>query len=343
MGLSAVSGYASTTFLTLGRAVLPIAADVVTVLAVSHMTFSYKMVFSVSSLAGLATLYGVSSRRWSASTMLSCCVYGGYKLFQIATIYRNQNRRAARINAMMSATGREERVHPSVSLLLEKSRQLQQRLTLTYEGPHVEVDQEFWDALDSFAQQNQEEVRNKWQDPETLRLANQLIILAASCMEALYAELETAAAQELPENRLKKMALDLTSPNAPYYYHRFCCHKTLTLLDIYRTVRGMRICIHCPRIDNPRFQNIVRDLKLQERDVRPFAMEAGRQAQWKKIYNETMDRFAPLMEEMRKFPESQQSDFKQYLNWAVRDDELFPADGTDKRANVFKLNPDSKP
>ncbi|HUD01026.1 MAG TPA: hypothetical protein VMR37_01750, partial [Rhabdochlamydiaceae bacterium] len=114
MRLSAVSGYASTAFLTLGRAVLPIAADACTAVALKRMTNpSFRTIIAVPSLAGLATLYGVSSgRRWSASNVLNVCVYGGCKLFQLISIYillrilRKDKLEAA----MKDAPRREERV-----------------------------------------------------------------------------------------------------------------------------------------------------------------------------------------------------------------------------------------
>ena len=269
MALSAVSRGVFTVGLTVGRVALTIAVDVIT-----HLAFVYlikmpaRISWVVSSLPACTAVYLTSGvPKFDTSGIITCCLYVAYKALPWVPdlVPANPTKGAIPI------------LHPSMVSLCNKYFQLTQRLTISfaYEGEN----KEFIEALDAFAIQNQDEIRRRWQDPETMRLADELIRKADKAMEELYRDLETAASQELPENRFKKMAEDLTSQRGPeFYYYRFCSQRTITLLDIYRLVRGLGFFIHCRHMDTSRF-NVVNLSQLQE-DTHPFFVEGAPQFEW---------------------------------------------------------------
>ncbi|HEY5236635.1 MAG TPA: hypothetical protein VIJ14_10680, partial [Rhabdochlamydiaceae bacterium] len=232
MSISAISKGFSTACLTLGRVALPIAADMLTSLAFSRLskTVSPQKKWVFSSITGLTTLYLTSNDHPTAlSTVINSCLYGAFKVLTFIFIYKKKERSSTSVadsfpkeikapiaaaeplkkggsdllTAVQSTSTKsaERKVHPSVEVLWKKHDQLKQRLTIVYEPTHYNVNREFWTALDAVSLQNQDEIRKRWQDPETIRLADELIQESARAMEDLYADLESAASKVPSEMR----------------------------------------------------------------------------------------------------------------------------------------------
>ena len=306
MPISPVAQGLSAVYSTAGQVLLPIAVDLVTVLALKILIprSAPRLCWAIPILPVMAAVYGVYGIPvLNTSTIFMGCLYLAYKAGILFFIKRDE--------AWLP--------HPSLNVLSNKYFALMQKIK--FPENHV----------------NAEMVRRKWQEPEVIAMADALIKEAVQEMRSLYADLQQSAGQLTGQAQVKKMAEELTSGEGPsYFYRRFLCARTTTLLDIYRAVRGLQYCMTLEKYDSLRFS-------AEEVDAKPFFEEDKKQKEWRTDYNAIIDLFAPIMEELKKFPAERQSDVHRYCVWAVPDNEEQIAKPGDLRPDIFKLNPDTKP
>ena len=281
-----------------GLALIPIAVDGMTHLAIRYFSPRMPRKFSWAvSMLPAATVFVT----YGLFNAMSGGLYVAYKVMTFFWVHR--------LDAWNP--------HPSIKILRMKYAELMRKVTFDHEPTETEVIE-------------------AWNDPETVRLTSELIELAANEMHNLYDDLRKSARGS--SYVIKKMAEDLTSGEGPaFYYRRFCCAYTLTLLDIYRAVRGYQY-VQCTHGETNVF-NYYRDERSAQLSA-PFFKPGTPQFLMKNRYNGIIDLFQPLMAELKKFPEERSSDVKRYRNWAVRDDkeQIGPyVEGS------FHLSPDTKP
>ena len=315
---SIVSYGMSSVLLTAGVAVLPIVVDGMTNLVLKHLPIVQippvvRWVFS-SLTTGVAVYRTIGFPQYSLSNLISGCLYLAYKVY-------------------MSSVTIERYSHPSIPILQRKYIELMERVTIPFAGRSKDEK--------TFARSQCETIRKKWQEPETVRLADELIERAAKEMKALHSELQLAAHRSGVPTRdfLKKMAEELTRKEGPYT-GRFCDMYTRTLLDIYRAVRGLRFYV--TREGNS-FPYDVVEFEQSAADSDPFFDDLGDsdQTRWRDTYNEIMDLFEPLMSELKKLPDEQRSKVQYYYEWAVKDDQRQIAQMRDS-SGLFMLWPCAK-
>lgn len=329
MALSAVSRGAYTIGLVAGKAALPIVVDFVAICVIYKLLgkkIAPRVNLAIATIPSCAALYLTSGApKWDASSLITYCLYVSYK------------------SLIFSATNKVEppKPHPSLALLETKYDQLMERLTFRCDNPDMRAD------ISEFAKMQHDEVRKIWKDPETLRLADELIHEAVFAMRQLYADLEGAVAREPEDLKYKKMGELLTRQQGSYdYYSRFCKYGTVTLLDIYRSLRGFSFVVRqqssgesWTRDTNySLIENTSEYLMQESQDVAIFFTPESKQSTWRRFYNEEVDRFRPVLSTLDPTNEK----FRPYLEWAYKDEQTQVARQID-RFGGFKLHPCSKP
>lgn len=320
MALSAVSGV----IVASGVVLLPTAVDLLAMRVlvpprIEDRRISLKFGWIVSMLPAFGAAYLTGGiPRFNPSTVIKVCLYVAYKALIFVKVVK---------------TGEAETVHPSIQRLGSGCSELFTQLIIPVENPQQI-------PLEQIALQKKEEVRQKWQNRDTLQRANALIELAAQDLRDLFAELKYATSWEPAGERNRKMAELLTNQKPPRYYRRFCSRVAVSLLDIYRAVRGLSFQLQIGE-DNYTFDLV--NLEQTDQDSEPFFTEGTLQWKMRKTYNEIIDLFQPLMDELKNFPQERQSDVERYWKRAVRDDHRDIAANHDQRSDVFKLMPAGKP
>jgi hypothetical protein len=329
VALSAVSRGAYTVGSIVGKAALPIAIDVIAIIATNKLggkKIAPNMKWAISAIPGCTTLFLTSGApKWDVSTLIAYCLYVSYK-----TLTFTERKEVATVP------------HPSLELLQTKYDQLMERLTFRFDNPDMRAD------MSEFAKMQHDEVRKRWKDPETLRLADELFHDAVFAMRELYADLEGAVAREPEDLKYKKMGELLTRQQRRYdYYSRFCKEGTVTLLDIYRSVRGLSFVVRqqpsgnywIRAINYSLIENDNRECRMQEsQDVGIFFTPESKQTTWRRVYNDEVDRFRPVLSTLDPANEK----FRPYLEWTARDDQP-PGTRQIDRFGPFKLRPCNKP
>jgi len=320
MAPSIISSGMSSALVTAGMALLPIVVDGVTNLVLNHLPIVNvsprgRWIFSSIITAG-AVYRTLGVPQYNLSNIISGCLYLAYKVYGVISI-RSEEALAP---------------HPSIEILRTKYFQLMDRVTIPFDNRSKDVD--------TFAFEQRETIRKKWQEPEIVRLADELIELAAKEIQTLHQELVIAVHRSgVPQKKiLAWMAEKLTDPEGPYSA-RFCKLFSITLLDIYRAVRGLRFfVIHRDKILS---YNVI-ELEQNDGDSRPFFTPGEDQAKWRDTYNQMVGHllFGPLMEELKKFSEEQRSKVEWCCDWAVQD--LLPQITPRFHEGIFKLFPNGK-
>ncbi|HSW70580.1 MAG TPA: hypothetical protein VLH77_01200, partial [Gammaproteobacteria bacterium] len=196
-------------------------------------------------------------------------------------------------------------------------------------------------AVFAYALKIDDEVRDRWKDPNIIRQADALLRKAAREMDALYEDLVKAVADVPEQLRNEKMAELLTRLDGPNeYYARFCKEGSITLLDIYRTLRGLSFSVVCKPAELQFFLSIINNYnaigyRQLDVDVDPFFTPGTRQYEWRSIYNKSVERFAPIIKEMILMAET-----LPFLVWAAPDNDK---QGVFEGAGKFRLRPCHKP
>lgn len=304
MALSAVS---SGVF-TVGRALLPIAMDIISVQVMRQLFLnatSPRSRWAIAAVPACTVVYLTSGvPKFDASGIITCCLYVAYKV-------------------VMFAKGSP---HPSVQSLGTKYSELMERLTIpcnnqssTYSSP-----EEFWEERRKkppYKEELLDEVRARWRDPEIVQLADALMSEAATAMNDLYNDLQKEVTHESVQLKYEKMAELLTRKQGPHdYYSRFCKEGTVTLLDIYRAIRGISFSIQCVEGAKQRFSySIIENCnkanqEQSQQDVLPFFI-CTHESKWRGMYNDAIVRFSLVTNEL----DLKNEEFRVFRKWCARD------------------------
>ena len=208
------------------------------------------------------------------------------------------------------------------------------RFCLSWKAPDPSHD------LRALALERRNTIREIFHNPETLQLVDQGIEKGAQDLRSLYQELEIAASRVRKEDRFNKMAIDLTMEGGPNLWQRFSCIHSLTLFDLYRMMRGLKIIVNGQTNVEVFFLLQIENEQQQLEDSQPFFAPPSHQSRWRETYNQIIDIYAPIMEELKKIPSDQQSEIqKSFLKMAVRDDAIMVAKDDDPNPQAFKLKP----
>lgn len=164
-------------------------------------------------------------------------------------------------------------------------------------------------------------------------------------MSVLYNDLERAVAGESDNKILRDVAMAnlLTRRQDPNdYYSRFCKEGSITLLDIYRTLRGLSFSVRDPQKKQTFTYSIIdhcnkNHVRQLDEDVVPFFASNTPQQRWRTIYNDMTKRFEPIFNVMLLTPAT-----LAFKVWAAKDDSANIA-ADNHISESFKLRPYSKP
>ncbi|HSW70578.1 MAG TPA: hypothetical protein VLH77_01190, partial [Gammaproteobacteria bacterium] len=280
MALSAVSSGAYAVGLVVGKAALPIAVDLIANFALKRFTKQPTNTrMAIAALPACAALYLTSSKSgFEASDILACGCYAVVKVV---------------IRLM------ESRRQPPLEV---QYQQFMEKMSFVFDSPLDYTTPAGIAAVDAFALRQHAAVREKWKDPAIIAEADKLIRAAEYAMFVLYDDLERAVAGE-SDNKIERniaMANLLTRRQDPNdYYSRFCKEGSITLLDIYRTLRGLSFSVRDPHQKQTVTYSIINDynrnnLMQRDEDINPFFAPNTPQQTWRTIYNDMIKRFEPI-------------------------------------------------
>jgi len=192
--------------------------------------------------------------------------------------------------------------HPSIKGLQGKYDDFMKQFTFTYDSDSAFLieEKDFAPILTKQMRIREDEIEALWENREILEQANELFKDAANEMVTLYRDLEEKTKHLAPHVRILKMAWHLQSQEKDdNFYKRFLCKSTITLLDVYRTLRFNPYILKFPTL-------IADDYKqtryctpaLTPKRADPFFKPDVLQNDWRKRYNEIMEMFRPLMENL---------------------------------------------
>ncbi|HUD01098.1 MAG TPA: hypothetical protein VMR37_02110 [Rhabdochlamydiaceae bacterium] len=192
--------------------------------------------------------------------------------------------------------------HPSIERLKTKYDDFMKQFTFTYEPEGFIKEEQFPPILTKQKRIREDEIETLWENPEILEQANELFKDAANEMVSLYHDLEekTKHLAPIPRVRILKMAWHLHSQEkGDYFYKRFLCKSTITLLDVYRSLRFNSYILKFPTLIAAEYnQTRYCTPELTPKRADPFFKPGAFQNDWRKRYNEIMEMFRPLMENL---------------------------------------------